>query len=224
MYVLSLKFGARKPVSIFLGGETKKDQQKKTIENSSGGKRNTQFRDLEINLACQTQTKGDGLGVKSSERALANRILLWSCSCESELTCKKTQEPWHHQIHPGPWQLKVREDQNQGFSPLTTPLREPVKLIGPSVRTCPDFGWNGIEKLIRALISHTQNVPSAFKQEYLQFHYDTDLEANMIEVMNIIAMVLLDYMFEAILDTHLGNCWDAEIKQKDYSRSWPGWQ
>lgn len=51
-------------------------KQKKTIENRSGEERRTQFGGLEMNLACQPLTKGDGLGVKSSESTLANRILL----------------------------------------------------------------------------------------------------------------------------------------------------
>lgn len=63
--------------ALFLGGRMKRGpKQKKTIENRSGEERSTQFRGLEMNLACQLLTKGDGLGVKSSESTLANRILL----------------------------------------------------------------------------------------------------------------------------------------------------
>lgn len=45
-------------------------KEKKTIEKRSGEERGTQFRGLEMNLACQPLTKGDGLGVKSSESTL----------------------------------------------------------------------------------------------------------------------------------------------------------
>lgn len=131
--------------ALFLGGRMKRGpKQKKTIENRSGEERSTQFRGLEMNLACQPLTKGDGLGVKSSESTLAKQDTPEASYKSSSSENEHVQ--WHQNldITRSISALRVNSDGSQNrFSPLATTLREPEQMIGTSVGTCPDLGWNG---------------------------------------------------------------------------------
>lgn len=97
-----------------------------------------------MNLACQALTKGDGLGVKSSESTLASGILLRPPTNPAVLRmnmCNDTRTL----TSPDPSlpSESIVMGAKIGFSPLASTLRELVQMIGTSVCTCADLGWNG---------------------------------------------------------------------------------
>lgn len=97
-----------------------------------------------MNLACQALTKGDGLGVKSSESTLASGILLRPPTNPAVLRmnmCNGTRTL----TSPDPSlpSESIVMGAKIGFSPLASTLRELVQMIGTSVCTCADLGWNG---------------------------------------------------------------------------------